>query len=107
MPRRISLCFAITISVLVPATVIAAADKEGGHRADLLGVYQAALLNDPQLSAARHAFKGQSEAVPQAMSGLLPTISAGAKTEITRLDRDRPTWSGPVFLGAVCVARSR
>lgn len=90
MPRRISICFAIASTVLVPASITAAADKEEAHRADLLGVYRAALVNDPQLSAARHAFKGQSEAVPQAMSGLLPTISAGTKTEITRLNRDRP-----------------
>ncbi len=58
--------------------------------ADLLSVYQAAFRNDAQLSAARHAYRAQIEAVPQARSGLLPNVTAGATSETTRLDRDEP-----------------
>lgn len=59
--------------------------------ADLLAVYEAATLSDPQLSAARHAYQAQLEAVPQARAGLLPQITAGATTEITQLVRDEPS----------------
>lgn len=62
-------------------------------RADLLGVYQAALDNDAQLAAARHAYQAQREAVPQARAGLLPSLTAGATSEATRLSRDEPQLS--------------
>ncbi|WP_426112044.1 TolC family outer membrane protein [Pseudomonas sp. DSP3-2-2] len=58
--------------------------------ADLLAVYQAASLNDARLSAARHTYHAQLEATPQARSGLLPSLTAGATTEVTRLERDEP-----------------
>ncbi|RMQ41267.1 Outer membrane efflux protein [Pseudomonas cichorii] len=64
-----------------------------GQHADLLSVYQAAALNDAQLSAARHAYKAQREAVPQARAGLLPNLTAGATSEVTRLERDEPSLS--------------
>jgi outer membrane protein len=83
----------IATATLMPGLAASAPFTDDAREADLLGVYEAALKNDPQLSAARHAFKGQVEAVPQAMSGLLPNISAGTKTEVTRLDRDRPALS--------------
>lgn len=63
------------------------------YRADLLGFYNAALVNDAQLSAARHAYQAQREAVPQARAGLLPTLSAGARNEVTHLSRDEPELS--------------
>ncbi|MDO7929012.1 TolC family outer membrane protein [Pseudomonas sp. KFB-139] len=62
-----------------------------GQHADLLGVYQAAAVSDAQLSAARHAYKAQREAVPQARAGLLPNLTAGATSEVTRLERDEPS----------------
>jgi len=55
-----------------------------------LAVYQAAVQNDAQLSAARHAYRAQIEAVPQARAGLLPEVTVGATTETTRLERDEP-----------------
>jgi len=61
--------------------------------ADLLGVYEAAKQSDPQISAARHAYQAQLEAVPQARAGLLPEITAGATNEATRLVRDEPAMS--------------
>ncbi|MEO6676797.1 MAG: TolC family outer membrane protein [Pseudomonas sp.] len=61
--------------------------------ADLLGVYRAALSNDAQLAASRHAYLAQREALPQARAGLLPNLTAGATSEITRLERDEPSLS--------------
>ena len=45
---------------------------------DLKGVYELAVKNDPQISAAQAAFNAQSEVVPQARAGLLPGISISA-----------------------------
>ncbi|WP_234407540.1 TolC family outer membrane protein [Pseudomonas bohemica] len=61
------------------------------QRADLMSVYQAATQNDPKLSAARHSYQAQTEAIPQARSGLLPSLTAGATSEVTRLNRDEPS----------------
>ncbi|KAA3539042.1 TolC family protein, partial [Pseudomonas savastanoi] len=69
------------------------AREQAKQHADLLSVYQAASLNDAQLSAARHAYNAQREAVPQARAGLLPNLTAGATSEVTRLERDEPSLS--------------
>lgn len=66
------------------------AQDYSSRSASLLSVYKAASVNDAQLSAARHAYRAQMEAVPQARSGLLPSLTAGATSEVTRLDRDEP-----------------
>lgn len=51
---------------------------------DLSGVYQLAIVNDPQLSAAEAAFQAQSEVVPQALAGLLPNLSlSGSYSDTT------------------------
>ncbi|MCF5712895.1 channel protein TolC, partial [Pseudomonas tremae] len=63
------------------------------QRADLLSVYEAASHNDARLSAARHAYRAELEAVPQARAGLLPSLTAGATTEVTGLKRDEPALS--------------
>lgn len=44
--------------------------------ADLMNVYQLAVNNDAHLQAARYEFKASSEAIDQAIAGLLPVISA-------------------------------
>lgn len=89
MENWASISFIVCI-VALPTLANALESRDSADRANLLAVYEAALRNDPQLSAARRAYEAQVEAVPQALSGLLPTISAGTKTEITRLNRDRP-----------------
>jgi outer membrane protein len=61
------------------------------QRADLVSVYQAAAQNDAKLSAARHSYQAQIEGVPQARAGLLPSLTAGATSEVTRLERDEPS----------------
>ncbi|WP_219097830.1 TolC family outer membrane protein [Pseudomonas sp. UMAB-40] len=68
-------------------------DDVSQEHADLLGVYQSAFDNDAQLAAARHAYLAQREAIPQARSGLLPNLTAGATSEGTRLERDEPSLS--------------
>lgn len=52
-----STCFSFVMLAtvaLVPQLATAVAFTDDARKADLLGVYQAALQNDPQLSAARH-----------------------------------------------------
>ncbi|TSC25547.1 channel protein TolC, partial [Pseudomonas sp. ST1] len=87
--------FAAPATVNVPDDQCLAHDRQGllKQHADLLDVYRAAFFNDAQLSAARHAYKAQREAVPQARAGLLPNLTAGATSEVTRLERDEPSLS--------------
>lgn len=79
-------------AVLLLATFesVGAPNFDARYRATLLSVYELAVENDAQLSAARHAFQASREAVPQARAGLLPNLSAGAASDKTRLDRDQP-----------------
>ena len=42
---------------------------------DLLQIYREALVNDPQLAAARSTWLAAQEVLPQARAGLLPTLS--------------------------------
>jgi outer membrane protein len=72
----------------VSAGANAAAESD---RANLLNVYQQAVINDAKLSAARHEYQALREAVPQARAGLLPTLSAGGSVESVRLQRDEPS----------------
>jgi outer membrane protein len=87
--------FCIALEAVVIGMVVcsgqAFAQMPSARPAELLAVYQAASINDAQLSSARHAFQAQTEAVPQARSGLLPNLTAGATSEVTRLDRDEPS----------------
>ncbi|MFJ2456724.1 TolC family outer membrane protein [Pseudomonas protegens] len=70
---------------------VRASAVEFDKRADLLSVYQEAVINDAKLSAARHDYRALREAVPQARAGLLPTLSAGGTVESVRLQRDEPS----------------
>lgn len=47
------------------------ADVNAG-RANLMSVYEEALVSDAQLLAARHHYESLKEKVPQARAGLLP-----------------------------------
>lgn len=84
---------AVLVALFVPSALAQPELHTSVDHADLLIVYQSATLNDAQLSAARHAYLAQFEAVPQARSGLLPSLSVGATSEATRLDRDKPALS--------------
>jgi len=89
----------VCVAVYAVITPLAATANDG--QANLIEVYQLAVQNDAQLSAARHDYLARKEAVPQAMAGLLPNISAGVTTEAMLLERDDPalerTRSGTVF----------
>lgn len=93
--------FVVPACLSVSVMLQAAPQEFPSDRADLISVYRLAVQNDAQLSAARHDYQARLEAVPQARSGLLPNLSAGATVESTHLDRDKPslkrTRSGSVF----------
>ena len=93
--RNIGLCLALYVAA-TPLAVMA-----NGERANLIEVYQLAVQNDAQLSAARHDYLARKEAVPQALAGLLPNLSAGVTADTTFLEREDPalerTRSGTVF----------
>lgn len=71
MHRRCALCLALS---LLAATAVPAKD--------LIGVFEDALTNDPQLHAADANRLAQREARPQALAALLPQLSG--TTSITR-----------------------
>lgn len=54
--------------------------------ASLEEVYRKALQNDPQLKIAQATFRANSEALPQAKAGLLPSINAQADVSYTDTD---------------------
>ncbi|MGV8843084.1 MAG: TolC family outer membrane protein [Pseudomonas sp.] len=62
-------------------------------RTDLITVYQEAAANNADLAAARADYLARREGVPQARSGLLPNLSAGANLNDTQLSLDQPTSS--------------
>lgn len=83
---RHSIKRANTLLVILAYSLSATAtDYTSNSQADILGVYSRAVQNDAKLSAARHAYQAQLETVPQARSGLLPSLTAGATLEETRL----------------------
>jgi outer membrane protein len=49
--------------------------------ADLISIYQEALLRDPVYSAARYQRQALQEKLPQGLAGLLPSASAAANTQ--------------------------
>jgi outer membrane protein len=71
--------------------------------ADLLSVYDQALLNDPQIREADATRRAQRESRPQAIANLLPDLSASANTtDSWNLSVTQPifTWSDWMALGA-------
>lgn len=54
------------------------------YGADLLDIYRLALRNDPTFEVARYTLKGAQEKYPQAVAGLLPTVSASGANNVTR-----------------------
>jgi outer membrane protein len=54
------------------------------YGADLLEAYRLALLNDPTFEVARYTLNAAREKYPQAVAGLLPTVSASGANNVTR-----------------------
>ena len=66
-----------TLTAILLASALAGA---GAHAEDLLQVYQAALVNDPVIAAARANLAAGREREPQGFSQLLPTVALGASS---------------------------
>ncbi len=78
--RIVSLTFVIA-TVLGSAAYAAPLTQ---NKVNLLDVYQLAVDNNADLAAAHADYQAQSERVPQARSGLLPQIGAGASNTDSR-----------------------
>ena len=68
------------------ASAVLALWSFAAHATDLLEVYRLSVDHDPRLQAARYRFEAAKEAVPQARSLLLPSISAEAEYLDTQQD---------------------
>ncbi|KAF1054180.1 MAG: Outer membrane protein TolC [Stenotrophomonas maltophilia] len=91
MLRRLSLAVAVAASTgSVWAAQPTSAAMPLPTRTDLVSVYQDAVDNNADLAAAQADYLARKEAVPQARSGLLPQISAGANYGSTRMALDEP-----------------
>ena len=78
--RLLSLTF--VIATVLGSTAYAAPNTI--NKVNLLDVYQFAVDNNTDLAAAHADYKAQSERVPQARSGLLPQLGAGASNTSSR-----------------------
>lgn len=54
------------------------------NAADLVDIYRLALRNDPTFEVARYTLKAALEKQPQAIAGLLPTVSVNGSNNVTR-----------------------
>lgn len=68
------------------------------HGADLLDVYRLALRNDPAFEVARYSLNAAGEKYPQAVAGLLPTLSASGSNHVTQAENQ--------FSNAAAVSRN-
>jgi outer membrane protein len=66
--------------------LIAASFSLPAYGADLLDIYRLALRNDPTFEVARYTLKAAQEKYPQAVAGLLPSLSAGGSNNVTRAE---------------------
>ena len=55
---------------------------------DLMQVYREAQQSDPSLASARAAWQATQEKVPQAVAGLLPTVTATANANLNQSQRN-------------------
>lgn len=83
--RLLSLTF--VIATVLGSTAYAAPSTT--NKVNLLDVYQFAVDNNADLAAAHADYQAQSERVPQARSGLLPQLGAGASNTSSRSKVDR------------------
>jgi outer membrane protein len=87
MLRRLSLTLAVTAA---SAGLAWAEQLPPSVKTDLVTVYQEAANNNADLAAARADYQARREVVPQARSGLLPNLSAGANLSDSRTQIDSP-----------------
>ncbi|MDZ7685141.1 MAG: TolC family protein [Gammaproteobacteria bacterium] len=72
---RLAACLTFATTLTTPSLTLATS---------LADIYELAVENDPQIAAARASYKAQSEVVPQARAGLLPSVSASVSTTQTK-----------------------
>jgi len=70
LPRSLSRRVALSLALVATLAAGSAAAE------DLLQIYREAQKSDPQIAAARAFWEATQERVPQARSGLLPSVSA-------------------------------
>lgn len=63
-----------------PMTLVAILLASQAQAVDLKQIYDLAVSNDPELAAAKATYMAKREVVPQARAGLLPYVSAQART---------------------------
>lgn len=81
----------LTLAVATASVGMAWAEQAPlSTKTDLLTVYQEAANNNADLAAARADYQARSEVVPQALSGLLPTLTASANHSQSILELDEP-----------------
>ncbi|SDO86714.1 TolC family outer membrane protein [Pseudomonas jinjuensis] len=91
MLRRLSLAVAVAATTgFAWAAQPAPAASPLPTKTDLISVYKDAVDNNSDLAAAQADYLARKEAVPQARSGLLPQINAGASIFDTRTSLDQP-----------------
>ncbi|MFV3306273.1 TolC family outer membrane protein [Pseudomonas sp. NY15181] len=91
MLRRLSLAVAVAATTgFAWAAQPAPAASPLPTKTDLIRVYKDAVDNNADLAAAQADYLARKEAVPQARSGLLPQINAGANVGSTRTSLDEP-----------------
>lgn len=91
MLRRLSLAVAVAAATgFAWAAQPAPAASPLPTKTDLISVYKDAVDNNADLAAAQADYLARKEAVPQARSGLLPQINAGADMGNTRTALDEP-----------------
>ncbi|MCP8465123.1 TolC family outer membrane protein [Pseudomonas sp. ZM23] len=91
MLRRLSLAVAVAATTgFAWAAQPTPAASPLPTKTDLISVYKDAVDNNADLAAAQADYLARKEAVPQARSGLLPQINAGASTGSTRTSLDEP-----------------
>lgn len=91
MLRRLSLAVAVAASTgFAWAAQPAPAASSLPTKTDLIRVYKDAVDNNADLAAAQADYLARKEAVPQARSGLLPQINAGANVGSNRTSLDEP-----------------
>lgn len=71
---------------LLPLAIFATFASGGATGEDLLQIYREAQKSDPQLAAARAGWEATQEKVPQARSGLLPSVSASGAANVNNYD---------------------
>ena len=72
--------------LLLPMALAAIFAASSASGEDLLQIYREAQKSDPQLGAARASWEATQEKVPQARSGLLPSVSASGAANVNNYD---------------------